>query len=640
MSGQMPPSLLLTSPLGDDTQLVQPSTLHAIELHATERLSQPFEVRLTVVSTNRAIDPDELLFQPVCVTLRRKPQSDRFFNGVVRRIEAIGLPRRDRWTYQLDVVPRLWFLGQTADCRIFQQETAVDILQLLFSEHGISAVEFRIFGDRPTREYTTQYNETDLVFVHRLLQESGYFYFFEHTASAHRLVVTDRNQAFMPVDHPTHRVIHEGDNVDIFDRWHEATQTACGAVRLQDYDPMRPNNPVLGRDVTTLATAGGAARDVFRWPANTLENAVATDRARFCVQASEAEAGLREGHGFNSEFVPGRRFTLAKDPSTGAEGIEHVIHGVEHTATDDSWITGSAMPAYDNRFTCFLQSTPWREPLATLRPAMAGVFSAIVLGNAGEEIHADHVGRIKVRLLFDHREDTVAARGIWVRVTQPWSGKGWGWQHLPRVGTEVAVSFMNGDPDMPVVIGCFYHDAAQPPFAIPEKQTKLGLRSRSTPLGGSGEYSELSIDDHIGQELVYVRAQKDHTTEVLHDQKLTVDNSRTVRVTNEETVTIGNDYSLTTTFGSVNVTADTGKVEVTAALGITLRVLDNFISITPVGIEINGTLINLSALAAISQEAPLFNISGEAMVEIESPGVISMEAACILTEPFPIPIPV
>ena len=179
MSDQpLQPLLLFTSPLGDDTlPIEQSSTLHAIALEATERLTQPFDVRLTVVSTERVIDPNTLLYQPVCLTIRRQPQSDRFFNGIVRRVEAIGLARRDRWTYHLDIVPRLWFMGQASDCRIFQRKTVVQILQTLFSEHSVAPVEFRIYGEQPMRDYTTQFNETDLDFAHRLIQEFGILLF-------------------------------------------------------------------------------------------------------------------------------------------------------------------------------------------------------------------------------------------------------------------------------------------------------------------------------------------------------------------------------------------------------------------------------------------------------------------------------
>lgn len=176
-ANQRSPLLLLNSPLGDDTLPFQVGTLHAISLAATERLSAPFEIGLTAVSTVRSIDPNELLYRPVAVTMRRHEGLDRHFHGIVRRMTAVGRPQRGRWEYQLDVVPRLWFMQQATDCRIFQQRTAVQILQQLFSEHQVNPAEFRIFGNQPVREYTTQFNETDLVFAHRIMQEAGYFYY-------------------------------------------------------------------------------------------------------------------------------------------------------------------------------------------------------------------------------------------------------------------------------------------------------------------------------------------------------------------------------------------------------------------------------------------------------------------------------
>jgi type VI secretion system secreted protein VgrG len=615
MGVTMQPLLLLISPLGDDTQPIQQGTLHAVGLRATERMSQPFEMRLTVVSTLRAIDPNELVYQPVCLTVRRLPYADRFFNGVVRRMEAVGLAQRGRWKYHLDVVPRLWFLDQTSDCRIFQQKTAVEILQTLFGEHQVAPVEFRIYGDKPVREYTTQYNETDLTFVHRLLQESGYFYFFEHTKSAHTLVVTDRNQSFKPVENPIHWVIHEGNNIDVFNQWGESLQTAYGEVQLQDYDPTKPSTPVLGQQTTTLTTAGAAGRTVFGWPAMTLDNQVAGDRARFRIEASEAAAAIRDGHGFNPEFGPGRRFTLGKDPFTEAEGIDHALHTVEHSAIDETWITGGAKPHYENTFACFLQPTQWRDPMSISRPSMAGIFSAIVLGNDGEEIHADSLARVKVRMLFDHRKDTVASMAIWARVMQPWSGNTWGWQHLPRVGTEVGMSFMNGDPDAPVVVGCLYNQEMQPVFQIPEMQTRQGFRSRSTLRGTTQEFSELSFDDRKGSELVYLHAQKNYTTEVENNQSLSVTQARTVSIGTNETKTVGDSYTLTT---------EAGAVTVTAATAITLRVADNLISITPLGIEINGNLVNISGLEIVSIEAPEVNITGEGAVTIDAGAFVAV----------------
>lgn len=431
-------------------------------------------------------------------------------------------------------------------------------------------------------------------------------------------MVSDRNQAFALTDHPTHWVIHEGSNVDVFDQWREASQTALGQVQLQDYDPTKPSMPVLGQQSTTLPTAGAALRDVFQWPAMTMENQVAADRARYRIEASEAEASLRTGHGFDPEFCPGRRFLLAKDPFTGAASIDHALYAVTHTATDDTWITGGAEPHYENNFTCLLQTTPWRELQTLPRPSMAGIFSAIVLGNAGEEIHADAIGRIKVRLLFDHRKETVASMAIWARVMQPWSGNSWGWQHLPRVGSEVAVSFMDGNPDAPVIVGSFYNDEMRPVFPIPEMQTRQGFRSRSTLRGSTQEFSELSFEDRKGDELVFLHAQKNYTTEVENDQSLSVTHSRTVSVGANETVTVGQNHSLTSRIGTISVTAEAGAIEIAAATMITLRVAENSITLTPAMIQVLADAVNVTAIAAVEIEAVDVNITAAADVSIEA----------------------
>jgi type VI secretion system secreted protein VgrG len=646
-AGTTPPLLLLTSPLGDDTLPLQEGTLHAIALSAVERLSVPFDIDLSVVSMVRAIDPNELLYQPVCVTVRRVNGIDRFFHGIVQRVDAVGFAQRARFEYRLKVVPRAWFMAQTLDCRIFQQKTAVEILQTLFAEHNVTSVDYRIFGSRPVREYTTQYNETNLDFVHRLLQESGYFYFFEHSPSGHTLVITDANQAFKTMEQPVHWVIHSGNNVDIFDTWGEALETAYGIVQLQDYDPTRPGTAVFGQQTTTLSTAGAPERNVFRWPAMTVENQIAGDRARFRMEASEALAALRHGHGYDPNLCPGFRFTLARDPSTGAENVDHAVHGTRHRASDETWIGGTAPPEYGCGFTCFQQLINWRDDLSLPRPAMTGIFSAIVLGESGEEIHADSLARIKVRPLFDHRKDTVASMAIWIRILHAWSGNRWGWQHLPRVGTEVGISFMNGDPDNPVVVGCFYNQEMLPVFQVPSEQTKQGFRSRSTLHGGTQDYNELSFDDRKGDELVLLHAQKDHKIEVEHDQNATIGNDRTVQTTNND--------SLTSQNGNITITASTGSVSISAATKITLTVEGTSITLTPgsISLETSGEIsisaggaINLQAGGAVTTEAGAeVNLTGAGAVTIEAGGImnivgteVSIEAVdgAVICAPLPV----
>ena len=358
----------------------------------------------------------------------------------------------------------------------------------------------------------------------------------------------------------------------------------------------------------------------------------------FGRQAAEAAAGLRHGHGFDPDSS---RLPLhpVLDPSSGAENVDHAIHSTTHCAFDRPWIGGTSVADFDCDFTCFLQSTPWRDDLSIPRPAMTGIFSAIVLGEAGEEIHADSLARIKVRPLFDHRKDTVASMAIWIRILHAWSGNTWGWQHLPRVGTEVGISFMNGDPDNPVVVGCFYNQDMQPVFPVPAQQTKQGFRSRSTLHGGREDYNELSFDDRKGEELVLLHAQKDHKIEVENDQNATIGNDRTVITTNND--------SLTSKGGNVSITASAGSVTISAATEITLTVGSSSIVLTPESISLTTTgAISITADGAVTTEAMGdVNTSAAGLITLEALGDVNIEGTAVTIEaldgevdciPFPV----
>jgi type VI secretion system secreted protein VgrG len=391
---------------------------------------------------------------------------------------------------------------------------------------------------------------------------------------------------------------------------------------------------VTGQQTTRLTAAGAATRHVYRWPAMTFDNSVASDRARFRMEAAEAAASLREGSGTDPNLCPGFRFLLDRDPFSGAESVDHAIHSARHTASDETWIGGTSPPTFDCQFTCFLQTTPWRDELSVPRPSMAGIYSAIVLGIPGEEIHADPLARIKVRPLFDHRKETVASMAIWVRILNAWAGDRWGWQHLPRVGTEVGISFMNGDPDSPVVVGCFYHQEMQPVFPVPPEQTKQGFRSRSTLHGGRQDYNELSFDDRKGQEVVLLHAQKDHTVEVEHDQAVTVDNDRKVDVKGRQdhtigrsrTVTVTQNNDLTSRTGNISITADVGAVTISATTRITLRVGASSLTLTPGSINLTTPLVTI--------ETAEFNAT-TASFTVEAAEVTLLTPA--LFAPIPIP---
>ncbi len=384
MTGAFSSLLLLNSPLGDDRQPYQSGMLHAIAMTARERISAPYEIEVDAVSTERAIKPDRLLYRPVGLTVRRKDGTDRHFHGIVRRFTARGIERRGRWVYRLEIVPRLWFLTQSVDCRIFQHKSAKDILSEIFRQHEVIDFEFRLFGSDDVRPYTTQYDETDLQFAHRIMQESGLYYFFEFSESSHKLVVANRNQTFRHQDGPLHRVIGQGDNVDVIDAWSEGLTTTTGAVLIQDYDPEKPRRPVDGQHRTRFETAGAAKRRVYRWPAMTVDRDVADRRAQYRQEAAEAAAAMCCGHGFDPRMSAGLRFTLETDPISREAQVDFVVQSVTHRAIDETWLGGSAPPTFDCEFTCFRHAVTWRDDLTIPRPAMTGIFSGIVLGEAGK----------------------------------------------------------------------------------------------------------------------------------------------------------------------------------------------------------------------------------------------------------------
>lgn len=622
-------------------------TLVPVAFRADEALSEAYSVVVEAVSTDAAIDPDSILHKPACLTVNRQHSGKRYFHGMVRSFAGSGRPVRGRWAYTIEIVPRLWFLSQTTDCRIFQKDSVAEIVEKICREIS-QTVSLKISGGKKKHDYITQYNETDLDFLRRLMEGEGYHFHFEHTTGDHTLVVTDSNSGFPSSTGTTMHVVHEGGGVDVFADWRKALATTHGKVTLLDYDPANPSTKPTGNQATTLGTNAAAQREVFHWPALHLASGDVTGRARTMIEAAEAAVALRDAVGENHLLTAGSRFTLAKDPFTGAASVEHVVRRVSHAGRDDHWVNSAAVAVYDNRVSAFPSSVPWRDKLVTPRPVMAGVFAGIVLGDSGDDIHTDELGRVKIQMFFDHREETSVDKAVWARVMQPWAGNSWGWQHLPRVGTEVAVCFMDGDPDRPVVMGGFYNGNMKPVFPIPGEQNKSGFRSRSTKSkDDSSKFSEWSFDDTKGSEKVFLHAEKDHTVEVEHDESVTIDNDQmllvknnrthtveqreTIAIDNGQSVTIKNgrtaeistgDESLDVKLGNITIKADLGSISIEAMQSIELKVLNNSIKIGPKGITINGMTVTVKGELLTEVKGKMITVTGDAM--LKAGGAITM----------------
>lgn len=647
--------LTMTSPLGEDA-------LIPLTLIASEVISEPFSFQVHVVSQVGRIDPDKLLYQPACVVVQRDGSPVRYFHGMVQEVtsgaETLGSRTSTMYQeYDLRLVPKFWFLRQTVDCRVFQNKSVRDILTQVFQDAHMTAADFTIIPSGQPREYTVQFNETDLNFATRLMEEEGYFYFFQHTANGHKLIIGNQNNAFVDIDGANMHASGAGGSETLLDSWSRVTATARGKMKLKDYDPTRPNTLLEEERATTLETAGASARDGFRFPALTFKSDTVHNRAQWEMEAAEAEVSLYEGSSHFGPLLAGGKFTIATMPSAGPYDGSYAVRSVTHQAADDTWLHQTDRTFYGNQFTAFPAKVPWRQPIVARRPRMDGIHTALVLGPDGEEIYTDDLARVKVQFYWDHRREATDALAVWARVIQPWAGNGWGAQFIPRVGTEVAVAFVDGDPDRPIVVGGLYNGRDTPIYPNSQK-TKSGIRTRSTLKGGGSEFNELTFDDKKGSELIYTQAQKDLTTYVKHDETLKIDNCRIVTVKQNETVDIQNnqtikvkqDHSLTVTdgnhsiavskgnislkvdmgnhdvkiamgnhstdvqMGNVSLKAGLGKIDNEAMQAIELKVGQSSVKIDQMGVTITGMMIKIEGQVQTQVKGLMTQVNGDAML--------------------------
>jgi type VI secretion system secreted protein VgrG len=591
--------------------------LDAIRLVAHETISELFRFDIEAVATG-TIDARAMLNKPACLAVNHGEKATRYFHGIVAEFGPIETSGVVDTLYRMVLVPQLAQANIRSDCRLFFNKTAEDILKTIFNDSGVTKSAFRLYSQPTPRKATAQYNETSLHFVTRLMEEEGWFYFFEHDADGHTLVVTNDNNGFATIPGAA---VHFGPGTTAAEltEFRKTEAFAPGKVSLRDYDHDVPSKNLKVDQNTILKHGGTANRAVFHWPALTRETSQAKDRAKWRMEAAEAAVSLVGAGGDMASLVAGGKFKLRD--KAGAE-TPHVVREITHFAEDDTGSRrGERASSYSNNFTAFPNTVPWRQPMATARPRMEGLHTAIVLAPSGEEIHTDDQGRIKIRFFWDWREDATADSSDWVRVAQPWAGNQWGGQFIPRVGTEVAVAFMDGDPDRPIVIGGFYNGNDKPIFPVAEK-TKLGFRSRSVTKGGTDDFNEFSFDDKKSSEMVFLHAQKDMKTEVENDQTLKVDNDRTVTITGNEKVTIEQGNQTTDVkLGNISVKAEAGAITVEAMQSITLKVGQNSVKIDQMGVTINGLMISITGQVQTSVKGTMTQVTGDAMLQL-SGGII------------------
>ena len=448
--------------------------------------------------------------------------------------------------YNLLLRPWLWWLTLASNNRVFQNLATSDIVTSIFDEHGFSDYELQLTGSYTPREYCVQYGETDFAFVSRLLEEEGIFWFFTHADGAHTLVLGDSNDAFPPCPNATtiqyfgqqmgERELHGIRSGQI------CRQAVSGVYRATDYEFTTPTTSLYGQ-----AEAVAGPLSVYEHPGGYTAKARGDALGTMRVNALRSQESRFIGESDCRWFVPGHSFTLSGHEDDTAN-IEWVVTQVSHEAGHEH---------YRNRFEAIPKSTSYRPPRTTPKPRMH-TQTAIVVGKAGEEIWTDEYGRIKIQFPWDRDGANDETSSCWVRVVLPWSGKGFGMQFIPRIGQEVIVTFIDGDPDRPLVTGCVYNGDNALPYALPANQTQSGIKTNSSK--GGGGFNELRFEDKKDSEEVFLQAQKDFKINVLNDTTTTVGHDETLTVQNARTRTVKDgDETVTLEKGKRTVTIQTGS---------------------------------------------------------------------------------
>jgi type VI secretion system secreted protein VgrG len=584
-----------------------------------EAVSTPYEFRLELRSEDGAVDGKALLRTPVAVSIETDEDTPRYIHGVIRRFMQHGR-RDDLFGYQVDVVPWFWLLSLSRDCRIFQNLNALEIVQQVFKDLGFKPTEhFRLACTKtpPKRDYCVQYRETHMDFVSRLLEEEGIFYFFEHTADKHVMVLADGNNA-VPVcpGAPKARMGQEElavklDVVSSLSREHIAH---TGKVTLKDYDYLQPALTLEG------SISGDSVEEVYDYPGGftTIDGG---DRfARLQLEAEEAIQQTVRGESSCRGFQAGTTFDLENHFRSDVDGTYMLLEVELESQAENflGWEQGSPFK-YHNRFLAIPGQTPFRPRRRTPRPLVAGTQTALVVGPPGEEVWVDKHGRVKVQFYWDRVGNKDDKSSCWVRVSTMWAGKAWGSVSIPRIGNEVVVDFLEGDPDRPLIVGSVYNADQTPPFTLPGAGIQMGMKTRSSK--GGGGMNEISMTDTKSKELINIHAQYDMTTTVEHDMKDVVHHDRTITVDGTHTETISKDTKVSVTGGTLtetvsgDITIKSGAaIKVTAASSIKLVTGASSIEMDAGGtITIKGVQVTVEGTATVEAKA-------NAMAKIDAPG--------------------
>jgi type VI secretion system secreted protein VgrG len=619
--------IALTTPLGEDALLLA-------GFSGREAISRLFSFQLDLLSEKGSIDFASIIGKKVTIRVTQSDKTERYFNGIVSHFAQSGADTRFT-RYQMQVVPWTWLLTRYADCKIFHNKTVQEIVEQVFKDRGLTDYTIRLNGSYSPIEYCVQYRETDFNFISRLMEQNGIFYFFQHQEESHTMVIADSASAHKPCpgqETAGYNLVSGGiDEEDVIHSWNLEQELRSGKYTLNDYNFKTPSANLIATEPSVIDVGGNSGFELFDYPGEYAVRGDGTAFAKIRMQEEEASHLVAHGSSVCRAFTSGYKFSL-KDHYQDTINVSYVLTEVQHSASVAETYTmssGGGGESYSNDFTCIPETVLFRPARLTPKPFVQGPQTAVVVGKSdasdgggsGEEIWVDKYGRVIVLFPWDR----VNKYSCWVRVSQDWAGQSWGGITIPRVGQEVLVSFLEGDPDRPIITGRVYNADQTVPYTLPDYQTRSTFKTRSSKGGGADNYNELRFEDKKGDEQVFLRGEKDFDTRMKNDIREWAGNNRSLIVTQDQMEKAGGDLHSQVT-GNVNqkvgqnLSLQVGQnlyeksgmnfaheagqvihlkagmtVVLEAGVELTLKVGGNFIDINPAGVTIVGTMVMINS---------------------------------------------
>jgi type VI secretion system secreted protein VgrG len=599
----------IATPLGDDAFIVK-------SFSGTEVISKAFRFEIKLVSERNDITFDDLAGQNVTVTIRSGDE-DRYFNGMIIAFSQAQISKSEAYsTYFAVMVPTLWAHTEYCDCRIFQDKTVDQIIESVLKEPSPGGVkvptidfEIHLSGTFVKRAYCVQYNESNFDFISRLCEEEGICSFFKHNNGHHILVFTNKpdTHALCPISLKGGTVQYrentggyrEEEAIDLLQPNRKLT---TGKYSARDYNFTLSKND-LSVDKKTQTGKTTSQGEIYEYPGGyEVTASQGNNLADIRMQVHDAKIYNIHGQSNCRGFTPGYKFKLDKFSMDEMNGKEYLLLKVRHSASQSLNTADSDSDTYVNAFYCMPHDVPFRSERITRKPKIVSSQTAIVTGPKTEEIHTDNYGRVKVRFHWDRRDTKEDGNmSCWIRVSQNWAGDKWGAMHIPRVGQEVIVNFLDGDPDRPIITGRVYRANNMPPYDLPKDKTKSTIMSSSTK-NGKGRFNEICFEDSKGKEEIFTHAARNQKEEVENDMSTEVNNNQEIKVKNNRSITVasGNE-AVAIESGSRDVTVKSNESHTNSA-NFDHKVSGNYT------LKVNGNItIDASGIVKISGAKIILN---------------------------------